>query len=342
LDKRIGDPFKDRDNRAYKEIIAKQLGFPVPSRSATAEEDITMLKLLIEKGLNINNRLPEKIFYFGSEVAWDQYNFSINHQHDRPKYIEGLGRVKMATTPSKKPSTATVYDYFKPSLDGYSCLMEAIVNDKRELANFILEVPNFEGINYMAWNFEGNRTALSLACQITNIDLVNNLISKGADVNAKIKLNGYDFNVLDFAVTRQNLKLVEILIDAGAKLSISGDNTIVKAINNGDVIMVKKLLGLFKLNTHEDNKTKKIIQRLIDPDTGRIRIFNTVDEMNALLKGAVEKPALPTANPVSSSDTTISPLLGPQPEDNNDPQPVAKGGGMNKKFRTRKGKRLSV
>ena len=339
-DERIGDPFKDRNNRAYKEIIAKQLGFPVPPRSATAEEDITMLKLLIEKGLNINNRLPEEIFYSGSKGEWQHYNFTTYHQYDEPIYVPRLG-LEVKPEPPKKPSKATVYDYFKPD-DGYSCLMEAIVNDKQELVNFILEEPNFEGINYMAWNFKGNRTALSLACQITNIDLVNKLISKGADVNAEIKLDGYDFNVLDFAVLRQNLKLVEILIDAGAKLSISGAGTIVKAINNGDVNIVKKLLGLYKLNTHEDNKTKKIIQRLIDPDTGRMRNFNTVDEMKALLKGAVGKPALPTANPVSSSDTKISPLLGPQPEDNDDPQPVAKGGGMNKKFRTRKGKRLSV
>ena len=88
-------------------------------------------------------------------------------------------------------------------------------------------------------------TLLIAAVMADRLEVVNALISAGADVNAKIK-QFFEFNALSFAIKNENLAIAKALLEAGADPNWSNASPAIapltEAINQNNVELVRLLL----------------------------------------------------------------------------------------------------
>ncbi len=132
-------------------------------------------------------------------------------------------------------------------------LFWAITNNDSQEVSLLLEA----GVNV---NYVGcfDETPLIYACRHSDIntDIVKNLLDYGAYVN-HIECNG--FSPLLLAVMRQNTKVVELLLDAGADLNLTleGKNIIWYALQSSNNYMLDFVLSKTQIDIDLcDEKTK--------------------------------------------------------------------------------------
>lgn len=111
------------------------------------------------------------------------------------------------------------YFYLKPNIGD---LMLATIHD--DIAGIDRCIRSGVEINRVEKRgFGGNtigRTPLSVALQYSNSDTVSHLIRSGADVNFA---NGFGYTPASYAAMRGDLRIIEILSEAGADFTIVSD-----------------------------------------------------------------------------------------------------------------------
>lgn len=120
---------------------------------------------------------------------------------------------------------------------GTSALMEAVESNNQEMVQVLLSA----GADVNAKNKHG-RTALMSMEEETTAEIIETLISAGADVNAKAD-NGY--TALLFAARVENLPSLQALLNAGAKVDEKNDEgktALMLAAEGGYLESVKALL----------------------------------------------------------------------------------------------------
>ncbi|MCY6488794.1 ankyrin repeat domain-containing protein [Leptolyngbya sp. GGD] len=118
-------------------------------------------------------------------------------------------------------------------------------------------------------------TLLMSAVMAERTDIVRALVEVGADVNVRIN-QFFDFDAMEFALERESLEIVKILIAAGADLNWNPPmlRPVTKAINKGNLDLLKILLEAgaevvfetgYNLLAEAASKTNKpeIVQRLL-------------------------------------------------------------------------------
>jgi len=131
--------------------------------------------------------------------------------------------------------------------DGYSLLITAVIYNKVDLVEMLLEM----GANTEIQNPRGE-TPLYLACSI-NINIVELLLRYGAEINKIIRFGGD--TVLSKAISNENIKMIKLLLDNDANPNLGDDknNTPlqVAASNRNDINteLRKYLLDNDKNNT---------------------------------------------------------------------------------------------
>lgn len=123
--------------------------------------------------------------------------------------------------------------------DGHTPLMAAVTADKTEAALRLLRA----GANPDAHE-KGYIYPLHMAAYHGNLDIVKELVNKGADLNALILANGR--TALHWAVQKENTAVIEALVKAGARTDIADKagltpRDLVKDKANAKYLM--KLLG---------------------------------------------------------------------------------------------------
>jgi hypothetical protein len=110
-------------------------------------------------------------------------------------------------------------DVYAKSDQGFSPLIEAEIGEREEVRNLIYKERN--KIN-----------GLMLACCTGNLEDAKNYIKQGVNVNGKDQYGG---TLLDMAASYANLKLVKLLINHGAKITIQAFNSAIRAFVNPTV-----------------------------------------------------------------------------------------------------------
>lgn len=151
----------------------------------------------------------------------------------------------------------TFFDYEKLSIIRF-----ALVDTKFDGMNIIYTLVENYGIEYEYDNI----TLLIMACRYERNDVIDYLISKGADVNHHTNRNGYILVPIVIACQRDNIDILRTLLDAGADYYNTGNQSIVSekcytvgaAINHGrfDYIYLMMAYGLdlnYYWNVEDDN-----------------------------------------------------------------------------------------
>lgn len=97
-------------------------------------------------------------------------------------------------------------------IDKSIALINSIKYRKNDITQLLLEDNNLE-INY---EFK-NRSSLYCAVFNDDLDLVNSLITYGADINKYYELDGWKINILFLAVNKNNKNLTQKLLEYGCE-----------------------------------------------------------------------------------------------------------------------------
>lgn len=120
----------------------------------------------------------------------------------------------------------------KTSNDG--TVRATLDSDKKNINNFIVNVDGFE------------YTELGVNCKNNNIQRVEELISKGADIQIAKKNDVYEYDALYVAIENKHLKIIEFLLNKKAEINQvydeEGTTPLVLACKLNDVEIVKALL----------------------------------------------------------------------------------------------------
>lgn len=137
---------------------------------------------------------------------------------------------------------------------GFNPLMYSIYKGKDEIAKILVEASVNVNTKIEKMN------VLSLAVVVNNKDMVEYLIEKGADVNAKA---GEDMTALIWAASESNFEMVKLLIEEGAKVNQQtkkGHTALHSAVLDDKIKMARILLEAGADPYIEDEKGKSVLE----------------------------------------------------------------------------------
>ncbi|MEP6803044.1 MAG: ankyrin repeat domain-containing protein [Flavobacterium sp.] len=124
-------------------------------------------------------------------------------------------------------------DNLKSDNESTLVLKDSLINDSN-IDDYIAKI---DGFDY---------TQLGINCKDNNLEEVEKIISKGADIEIAKKNDIYEFDALYVAIENKNLKIVEFLINKKAKINQiydeEGLTPLVLACKLNDIEIVKLLL----------------------------------------------------------------------------------------------------
>lgn len=120
------------------------------------------------------------------------------------------------------------------------------------------------------------RTPFESAILDENVKLVQDFISKGANINEKDK-NGEDSTALHLAVERGNLKIVQILLNSGAKINAKdayGNTPLMEIIGNTSPEVVRLLVRHgAKLNDKNESGSTALMRAASAGNFGAVKVL---------------------------------------------------------------------
>jgi ankyrin repeat protein len=250
------------------EKFLKMFSKPDDIWSAAGRGDMEAVKNFIAQGADVNGKQDEE--------RYTPLHFAAKAGH--------LESVKELVRLGAKINARTAYGYLPIHL-----AIEG--NAKQDLIDYFLDA----GIDINK-DIKGGGTILSLAALCHNEQLVQHLLSRGADPNG-----GADQSPMVSAASSRNIKIVDILLQAGTKVNVEPrkDSPLEIAALYGQIEMMKLLLANGANPNHRDyqNQTalmsavmsKKIeaVQMLLE--AGADVNVKSIDERTALDRAEWQK-----------------------------------------------------
>lgn len=116
---------------------------------------------------------------------------------------------------------------------------EADIEKFKNVDSLVLYTPNGE-------EYETHYSLLGLACKFNNLEVVRDLVKKGANINIGSEDETYAQDAMYYAITGANAEIVKILIDKGSNLNNlyteSGMTPLILAVMDKKYLMAKILL----------------------------------------------------------------------------------------------------
>lgn len=217
-------------NQAYNRGWRNSIGYGTPFDSAVADNDMDMVKFLVELGVDVNNQSHcQGMSYqiMNSNIPWIKFFIDLGAKLDN--------LLPTAVYSNNKDVVELLLEN-GAIMEKNNILQSA---KSKEMAEFLISL----GADVNGENGHGS-TPLSqyIGTTDTPLDLIKFLIDSGADVNAKAS-NGP--TPLHRAVAIHNIDYVKLLIERGADLDAKrnrGDTPIMEL--NPDLTIAKKILKL--------------------------------------------------------------------------------------------------
>ncbi len=204
---------------------------------AAGKGNVAMVKLLVEKGADINARASFGYTPFNIAVANSRkevVEFLID-KVDKNVCSDALfnttynGDIEIARLLLDKGANINVKDN-----DGDTPLTSVAANGNFELAKVLID----RGADL---NAQGNYTPLAAAILNGKIELVKLMIDKGANVNINGKMSG----PINVAASKGNVDIAKLLVNKSADINAkdsNGNSALINASYQGHMAMVKFLL----------------------------------------------------------------------------------------------------
>ena len=163
-------------------------------------------KLLIISGQDVSSKIPPLVNTLHHDNLIIKENGAICSNFDLKKFIETIYSYK-----SQNKLETSIDHYERLTL--FSLIQEGKTSSALKM---IQQVPSLARV-YLC----GSMTALNLACQFCDIELVKSLIALGSDINT---VNHFEENTLISTITSQykteeeKLEIVKLLVEAGVNL----------------------------------------------------------------------------------------------------------------------------
>ncbi len=127
------------------------------------------------------------------------------------------------------------YAIYDKDLQAYEVDIEKFKN----IDSLVLYTPNGE-------EYESYYSLLGLACKFNNLEVVRDLVKKGANINIGSEDETYAQDAMYYAITGANAEIVKILIDKGSNLNNlyteNGMTPLILAVMDKKYLMAKILL----------------------------------------------------------------------------------------------------
>lgn len=269
-DKNIVEAVKKGNITEINEIIQK--GTDINSRDENGDtilmiacfnENINIIKLLLENGASVNLKSKGKFKYYS-----DEYDAVILVRENR-----------------LKDDIIDILLNYNYNNINYNLQRAVEIGDLEKVKILINKIDDIN-LLHIEYNPYEPTTLLMIACYYGYIEIVDLLIQKGADINAETNYSGFSGTPLSFAVEKNNLDIVKLLIKKGANV-------------NGRCYAGEEYLSILQLACYNDYKD--IVSILIDngadvniKDGSRvtalsITLKNRNDEIIKILKKAGAK-----------------------------------------------------